>query len=149
MKQMPRPKPSDVSSRCILFCLCALWAQSTSAQFLEVATDVTVTAWHNPTNGVTAERYRHYGARCVVGSDSWLIHDNALRNGQNDWWFTGSNIVSSCFITKEPYAQDLQDARDWMSGELGRAPSAKFAKLPHRWQEFVQVLPSSDGGPPN
>ena len=150
MNQMPRHTPSDVSGRCILLCFCALWAQSTSAQFVEVAADVTVTSWRNPTNGVTTERHRHYAARCVVGTDSWLIHDNAFRNALSDWWFTGSNIVYYSVVRKEPYAQDLEDARDWMSEKLlGRAPTAKFARVPHLGQEFVQVLPSSDGGPPN
>ena len=131
-------------------CSCALWAQSSSAQFVEVAADLTTTGWRNSTNGVTAERHWHYSARCVISTGSWLVHDRAVRNAENDWWFTGSNIVWRTLTTKEPYSQDLHDVRDWVSQKVaGGAPQVKGVRLPHRGDEWVEILPSSDGRPPN
>ena len=123
-----------------------------SAQFVEVSAHITVTDWRTPATGPTIETHWGFSARCLLGTNCWLIEDNASRNSRHCWWFTGSNVVMHGVITKEPLAQDFRDARDWLLVNLlGRTPPPArliLGKLPHRGTMLNRVVPSSDGRPP-
>lgn len=125
-------------------------ARAGPAQFLEVSAEINTTKWTTAAPGTRKEFHSSFSARCLAGTNRWIIKDNAGSNGRDIWCFTGSNIVKHTVITKEPIAQDLQQVRDWASTKLlGRQPKPRPGpKMPHWREVWTNVFASINGCPP-
>jgi len=84
-------------------CLWLLFTPNKSpAQFVEVCAEVQITSWHmKDPAGQPIEKRGSFRTRCVVGTNAWSIEHDYIANGEESWWFTGSNLVKHVVITKE------------------------------------------------
>ena len=125
---------------------CQQQDETARAQFVEVTAEINLTNYPPSKVGPPQWKFR---AHCLIGSNCWIIQDNLSRNATCTYWFTGTNIVACARITKEPIAQDIREAEDWLSETvLGRKPPQRPGwRTPHRGKVLTQVIPSADGGP--
>src|SRR6266542_7155460 len=65
--------------------------------------------WGHPTTLTELEGQRRelpvlvydFDARCIFGTNVWMIEGEFTRNSKDTWWCTGTNIIWHSFITKE------------------------------------------------
>ncbi len=126
----------------VLGLLLGMAVHTASAQLVEVSADIKVTNFRESASGPAVETHWGFSTSCLLGTNSWLIKDNALRNSKQCWWFTGSNIVLHCRVTKEPLVQDIRDALNWGSDNV-------LGLRDLHWRTTLSnVYPSTNGCPP-
>ena len=74
--------------------------------------------------------------RCVVGTDTWLIEGEFVRNGRDTWWFTGTNVIRSCVI-----------GGDGSGSAIPASPPAVSGIGPPYEGRIEAVYESADGNP--
>jgi hypothetical protein len=72
-----------------------------AAQYVEVVLEFDQTSWKRGQSGQSTERSWTNAARCVFGTNSWLIEGDFMRSARQTWWCTGSNIFTRTIITEK------------------------------------------------
>ena len=89
-----KPHPIQRANGCALLLGLLLPLHQGAAQFVDLTAKLEVYQW-------SSKAETPWTARCVVGTNSWLIEGDFLANGRVTWWFTGTNLIRRDVITKE------------------------------------------------
>src|SRR6266516_1831516 len=84
----------------LLSCL-LLVSERCSAQFVEVSFQIEGTSWPRNPSGQRTEHQRTYHARCIFGTNIWMIEGEFTRTAKESWWCIGTNIIKHTVIIKE------------------------------------------------
>ena len=113
-----------------------LTTESSPAQFVEVSVQIEETFWPLSSSGQQTERRRKDTARCVFGTNLWLIEGEFTLNARQTWWCTGTNIIKHTVITKELPERP----------EVGNVPTLA-GRVPRLGVRFTTVYGPSDERP--
>jgi hypothetical protein len=80
----------------LLALLCPLVGKT--ADYLSLTAEIEVVSWSGRTETPPYVRAHTYTARCIVGTNSWLLDGEFSENGRCADWFTGTNIVEHVSI---------------------------------------------------
>jgi hypothetical protein len=72
-----------------------------AAQFVELNAEIETVTWDGHGKNPPSVNSFTYTARCVVGTNTWLIEGDFIRNAKATFWFTGTNIIERTVITHE------------------------------------------------
>jgi hypothetical protein len=104
---------------------------------VELTTEIETVWWDSHGKQPPSVNPYTFHARCVVGTDTWLIEGDFSRNAKHTFWFTGTNIIEETVITKEAPAEAKRLSE--ISGFAMASPSLG--------QRNTQTYESMDGNP--
>jgi hypothetical protein len=120
----------------ILSCL-LLVTERSPAQFVEVSLQIEGISWPQSSAAQQTENRRTYTARCVFGTNNWLIEGEFALNAKETWWCIGTNIIKHVLITKDPPKPEAQKPA---TGFVAGVPS-------HAGEQFTTIYTPSDARP--
>jgi hypothetical protein len=110
-----------------LFSMALAITSHAAGQFVDLVTEVQLYNWGS-NRAVVSQ------VRCLVGTNSWLMEGDFIRNGRQTWWFTGTNLVESTVITK--------------AIPVGAIPGSHLVgRSPQPGERSARVYESPDGNP--
>jgi hypothetical protein len=126
-------KTIGLLSLSLLFCV-----QQGAAQSVELTAEIEIVWWGCHGRNPPSINSKTYTARCVVGTNTWLIEGDFLMNAKDTWWFTGTNLIEQTLITKDTAHATTKE----VSGISSFAMS-----VPPKGSRNIRTFDSTDGNP--
>ena len=142
----------------LIFLSLLIAIQATPAQYVELTADIETVVHERG----TTPRPQTWKVRCVVGTNTWYMEGEFVKDTKTSWWFTGTNLIERTVLTKgipgSPVGTESIRTYDSMDGDprglayfedLLRLPSARISWLafcsgPCLKREDRRLLPPSD-----